>query len=71
MMGRIVDHLECFNSDQPVYRGWNFPSARMRTGFIDAIQRRGGFVNRRIGMGASRAKNVSTSRPFLNRFGLV
>ena len=71
MMGRIVDHLECFCSDKPVYRGWSFPNSRMRAAFIKAIQRRGGFVNRRIGMSASRTKKVSTSQPFLNRFGLV
>ena len=71
MMGRIVGHLECFRSDEPVYRGWSFPTARMRTAFIDSIQRQGGFVNRRIGMSASRTKKVSTGRPFLNRFGLV
>ncbi|MGH7997813.1 MAG: hypothetical protein ACREFX_15825 [Opitutaceae bacterium] len=71
MMGRIVGHLECLQSDEPVYRGWSFPSAKMRASFIDSIRRRGGFVNRRIGMSASRARRVSTGRPFLNRFGLV
>jgi hypothetical protein len=71
MMGRIVDHLECFRSDEPVYRGWNFPSAQARARFIATIQRRGGFVNRRIGMSASRSRRVSTSRAFLNHFGLV
>jgi hypothetical protein len=71
MMGRIVNHLECFRSDKPVYRGWNFPDARTRDAFISAIQRRGGFVNRRIGMSASLSRSVSTSRSFLNRFGLV
>jgi hypothetical protein len=71
MMGKIVIHLECFRSDEPVYRGWSFPNARMRAAFIEGIQRRGGFVNRRIGMSASRAKKVSTSQQFLNRFGLV
>jgi hypothetical protein len=71
MMGRIVLHLECYRSDEPVYRGWSFPSAKMRAAFIESIKRRGGFVNRRIGMSASRTKKVSTGRPFLNRFGLV
>jgi hypothetical protein len=71
MMGKIVNHLECFQSSEPVYRGWNFSSARTRTAFMDAIQRNGGFVNRRIGMSASRHKRISTSSAFLNRFGLV
>jgi len=71
MMGRIVLHLECYQSEEPVYRGWSFPSAKMRAAFIESIQRRGGFVNGRIGMSASRTKKVSTGRPFLNRFGLV
>jgi hypothetical protein len=42
MMGLIVGHLECFRSDEPVYRGWNFPSAQSRSRFIATIQRRGG-----------------------------
>jgi hypothetical protein len=71
MMGQSVSHLESFRSDEPVYRGWSFRSSGMRLAFIAAIQRRGGFVNRRIGMSATRTERVSTSRPFLNRFGLV
>jgi len=71
MMGRIVLHLECYRSDEPVYRGWSFPNAKTRAAFIASIQRRGGFVNGRIGMSASRTKRVSTGRPFLNRFGLL
>jgi hypothetical protein len=70
-MGRIIGHLECFRSNKPVYRGWNFPNSKTRTAFIEAIRRRGGFVNRRVGMSASLSKRISTSQPFLNRFGLV
>lgn len=71
MMGRIIAHLEPYRADRPVYRGWNFPNAKMRAAFIAPILREQGFVNQRIGMSASRSRKISTGKAFLNRHGLI
>jgi len=68
---QVLANLEPFASTKPVYRGWSFSSAKARSEFMQAVWKRGGFANRRIGMSASRRRNVSTGKAFLNVHGMV
>ena len=70
-MARIIAHLACDDSGQPVFRGWYFASAAQRAEFMRPILKQGFFLNPRIGMSASRSRRVSSKATFLNRHGVI
>lgn len=67
----ILRNLAPETTGRTVWRGWYFESASARQRLLQRLERTGTFVNRRVGMSASRSRGVASRPEFVNRFGAL
>ena len=70
-MALLLAHLAPDRSGRTVWRGWYFESAAARLRLLRRLEQSGVFVNRRIGMSASRSFSVAIRPEFVNRHGAI
>ena len=70
-MAVLLGNLAPETSGRTVWRGWYFESARARRRLLLRLERTGYFVNRRVGISASRSRGVASRPEFLNRHGAL
>ncbi len=70
-MAVVLSNLAPETSGLTVWRGWYFKSAPDRQKLLRRLMQTGAFVNRRIGMSASRSRSIASRPEFVNRHGAL
>jgi hypothetical protein len=70
-MAVVLRNLTPEVSGRTVWRGWYFDSAGARQQLLGRLEKTGRFLNRRIGMSASRSRGVASRPEFVNRYGAL
>ncbi len=70
-MAVILRNLAPEISERTVWRGWYFASASARHRLLRRLEQTGVFVNRRVGMSASRSRGIASRPEFVNRHGAL
>jgi hypothetical protein len=70
-MGLLLGNLAPDPSGRTVWRGWNFASAADRRKLLRKLEMTGRFVNERVGMSASRSRQIAIGPEFVNRHGAL
>jgi hypothetical protein len=67
----VLRNLAPETTGRTVWRGWYFESASARQGLLRRLEQTGAFVNRRVGMSASRSRSIASRPEFVNRHGAL
>jgi hypothetical protein len=67
----ILRNLAPETTGWTVWRGWYFASASARQRLLQRLERTGTFVNRRVGMSASRSRGIASRPEFVNPHGAL
>jgi hypothetical protein len=67
----VLRNLVPETSGRTVWRGWYFDSIAARRELLRRVEQTGLFVNRRVGMSASRSRLIACRPEFVNRHGAL
>ena len=70
-MAVILRNLAPEKSGRTVWRGWYFDSDAARRRLLHRLEVTRVFVNRRVGMSASRSRAIASRLEFVNRYGVL